>query len=146
MNLYRRAKLIASGALALGALAGLTIAASPAHAATSAASFPSGPHYTLPLDPYQVHLGDGSGCTSNTLNAYGWNFYNGEKLTVNFYRDGKEIQGDPYPTTAFQVGYLGGYFNVTISYPLQDAGGGAFAANVTDQNGLTWWAPEQILC
>jgi hypothetical protein len=146
MNLYRRAKFIASGALALGALAGLTIAASPAHAATSAASFPSGIHYTLPLDPYQVHVSDGSGCTSNTLTAYGWNFYNGEKLSVNFYRDGQKIKDDPFPVTASQAGLLGGYFAVTISYPLQDAGGGAFAANVTEPDGFTWWAPEQIVC
>jgi hypothetical protein len=146
MNLFRRAKLLmASGALALGTLAGLTIAASPAHAATSAATFPSGIHYIHPLNPFQVHLGDGIGCSSNNLTVWGWNFYNGQNLTVNFYRSGQKIH-DPVSVTASRLGYMDGWFAAAISFPLQEAGIGDFAASVTETDGYTWWATEQIIC
>jgi hypothetical protein len=138
MKPLRRAKfLMLSALLPLAGLATFLTTATPAHAYT----YP--PSKILPLDPYQVHLGDGSGCGSNNLTAWGWNFYNGEHLIVNFYVDGSQI-GNPVSTTAYQLGVVGGFFGTSI--PTSLGGNNDYTASVTEPDGLTWWATESIIC
>jgi hypothetical protein len=97
----------------------------------------------LSLDPYTVHLGDGSGCGSDNLTAWGWNFANGENLAVKFYVDGTEI-GQPIYTTANRLGFTGGFFSAHISTYL--GGYNDYTATVTEPDGLTWPASENIVC
>ena len=137
MKPFRRAKfLMLSAVLPLAGLATFLTTATPAHAY----AYPPGK--ILPVDPYQVHLSDGYGCGSKNLTVWGWNFTNGEPLTVNFYVDGTQI-GTVSPT-ANQVGMVDGFFDAYISTPL--GGNNDYTASVTEPDGLTWPATEQILC
>ena len=73
------------------------------------------------------------------LVVWGWNFRDGEPLTITFYDDGR-VLGIPITTRAYQDGPVVGYFatSISFSFPLQ----GQFTASVSepDQNGYTWWA------
>ena len=109
MKLIRRAKLLTLSALLPFAVLATGLAtAAPAHAASSC----------VLVDPYRIYVGGTCTHTSSAPNylwTWGWNFRNGEKLTIRFYDDGRAI-GSPISTTANQAGLLGGYFAASISY------------------------------
>ena len=140
MKLIRRAKLLMLSALLPFAILATGLAtAAPAHAASS---------YILPFDPYQIFFGGSCTLTPgapNSLWIWGWNFRDGEPLTVRFYDDGRVI-GSPISTTAYQNGPLVGFFVTSISYSPAQYHQYTASVSEPDQSGYTWVAAALVTC